>query len=126
MRCLLLILALVPAAAFAQPQEYYGAIAYTVTGKAYGWASDHPTREAAEKAALAHCRKFAEDCRVAVWFRNACAALAIGPKGDYGSAWGETQEATDKEALKLCAKYSKGCVVRHRVCTAGKGPAKKR
>lgn len=110
------LLALAPWVAFAQ--NYFGAIAYSPKTGAHGWAKDHPSREAAERAALAGCRKYANDCRGVVWFRNACGALATGLKREYGSAWGETQAAADSEALKLCAKYSKTCTIKQRVCTA--------
>jgi hypothetical protein len=117
MRGALLILGLLPALALAQ--DYYGAIAYSPGKKAHGWAYNHPTRKAAESAALGNCRKFAPDCKTLVWFKNACAALATGP-GGYGSAWGSTQTAADGEALKLCGQHSKGCSVTRRVCTEGK------
>lgn len=122
MRCALLILALAPAAAFAQAQEYYGAIAYSPRAGAHGWASNHPSRAAAEKAALSHCRKHAKakDCAVQVWFVNACGALAVGADG-FGTAWGNPQQAADDEAFKLCAKHSKACAVIRRVCSDGKG-----
>jgi serine/threonine-protein kinase len=114
-----LVLALFSAPAPAQ-QEYYGAIAYSIKRKAHGWAKNHPSQQAAEETALKNCAKFADDCKIAVWFKDACAALAVGPGGDYGSAWGETQKATDVEALKLCAKYSTNCVITRRVCTFGR------
>lgn len=120
MRCALLILALAPAAAFAQAQEYYGAIAYSPRTGAHGWASNHPSRTAAEKAALSHCRKHGKDCKVQVWFVNACGALAVGADG-FGTAWGSPQQAADDEAFKLCAKHSKACAVVRRVCSDGKG-----
>lgn len=114
MRRTLLLLAFIPAAALAQ--EYYGAIAYSPATQAHGWANDHPSRSAAEKEALLHCRKEAKDCRVLVWFRNACGALAVGPKG-YGWAWADKQATAEIEALKNCSKHSAGCSVNRRVCT---------
>jgi hypothetical protein len=120
MRRALLTLALVPAVVFAQAKEYYGAIAYSLGTGAHGWASNHPSRAAAEKAALSHCRKHAKDCKVQVWFVNACGALAVGADG-FGTAWGNPQKAADDEAFKLCAKHSKACAVVRRVCSDGKG-----
>ena len=116
MRCALLILALAPAAAFAQAQEYYGAIAYSPRTSAHGWANDHPSRQEAEKAALGNCRKFAKDCQVLVWFRNACGAVAVGSKG-YGWGWGEKESSAEIEALKNCSQHSLGCAVQRLVCT---------
>jgi len=114
-RGILVLMLLVPAAAWAQ-QEYYGAIAYSPRTGANGWAYDHPTRAAAEKVALQNCRKNADDCRGIVWFKNACGSLARGPKG-YGSAWGSSQQLADVEAMKLCSQHSPGCNVIRQVCT---------
>lgn len=112
---LLLMAALVPCASFAQDQ--YGAIAYSSRTKAHGWAKDYPTRAAAEKAALGGCAKHADDCGAVLWFKNACGALATGPKGA-GWAWAEAQSAADRSALNACAKHSKACTVKQRVCTS--------
>ena len=114
MRRALLILALIPSAALAQ--EYYGAIAYSPRTGANGWAYDHPTREAAERVAMQNCRKNADDCRGLVWFKNACGAVAAGPKG-YGWGWGASEAIADGEAMKHCTKFSTGCAVKRRVCT---------
>jgi hypothetical protein len=112
----LLILALIPAAAFAQPREYYGAIAYSPRSSAHGWSNDHPSRTEAEKTALANCRKFAKDCRALVSFKNACGALAVGSKG-YGWASAHTEGSAGIEAMKNCSQHSLGCSVHRLVCT---------
>lgn len=117
MRGVLLLLALVPVAAFAQ--DYYGAIAYSPGTGAHGWSLNHPSRNAAEKVALSNCSKHAADCKTQVWFKNACGTLATG-KGGFGTAWGNPQKAADDEALKLCARHAKGCSVVRRVCSDGK------
>jgi len=117
MRGTLLIFLLLPVAAFAQ--DYYGAIAYSPRSGAHGWASNHPSRKAAENVALSNCRKHAPDCKTQVWFKNACGALATG-KGGFGTAWGSVPNAVDDEALKLCAKHAKECAVVRRVCSDGK------
>jgi hypothetical protein len=100
----------------ASAADLYGAIAYSRSSAAHGWAKDHPSREAAERAALSGCRKHASDCQNVLWFRNACGTLAIGAEGP-GWAWAETQSAADKEAMKLCAAHSTDCSVKRRVCT---------
>lgn len=111
----MLIAVIVPCAAFAQ--DYFGAIAYSPRTGADGWARDHPSRAAAERAALAGCREHAKDCRKVVWFKNACGALAISAKA-YGWGWGPTQALADAEAMKACSKHANGCKVKRRVCTA--------
>jgi hypothetical protein len=110
----LMLLLLGPAAASAA--DYYGAIAYSRSSAAHGWAKDHPSREAAERAALAGCRKHAADCSAVLWFKNACGALATGPKGA-GWAWDQTQSVADQGAINACAKHSTACTVKRRVCT---------
>jgi Domain of unknown function (DUF4189) len=114
------ILLLLPAAAHAQLQEYFGAIAYSPTSGAHGWAKDHPSRDAAERASLAECRKRAKDCRNVLWFKNGCGALAISAKA-YGWGWGSTQALADGEAIKACSRHAKGCKVTSRACTTGAG-----
>jgi hypothetical protein len=113
---LLLVLGLAAAHA-AHGAEYYGAIAYSAGKKAHGWSKDFPSRAAAEKAAVASCAKHAEDCKSVLWFKNACGALALGPKGA-GWAWDLKQEAADTSAVSACAKHSTACTVKRRVCTS--------
>jgi serine/threonine-protein kinase len=97
-------------------QEYFGAIAYSPSTRAHGWAKDHPSREAAEHAALSGCSKHADDCSTVLWFKNACGALATGPKGA-GWAWDQVQSVADQGAISACAKHSTACTVKRRVCT---------
>ena len=73
----LAMLAVVPCVAAAQ--ELFGAIAYSEKAQKYGWANNYPTRDDATKAALEFCAKNGPDCRVVLWFRNACGALVTGP-----------------------------------------------
>jgi len=96
--------------------DRYGAIAYSPTTRAHGWAYDYATQADAEAAALANCRKHASDCLVPVWFRNACGALAVGPRG-YGSGWGTDQSIAEGYALQTCRQYSDSCVIQRWVCT---------
>ena len=101
-------------------QEYFGAIAYSPASGANGWAKDHPSREAAERAAVKGCRQHAKDCKPILWFKNGCGALAVSAKV-YGWGWGSTQKLADAEAIKACAKHAKNCKVTRQVCTAGAG-----
>jgi serine/threonine-protein kinase len=114
LRALLILSLWIPAAAFAQ--DYFGAIAYSPSSGAHGWANDQPSRAAAERAALTGCRSHADDCRTVVWFKNACGTLATGPKV-YGWGWGATQELADGEAMKACAQHASRCTVKQRLCT---------
>jgi serine/threonine-protein kinase len=99
-------------------QEYYGAIAYSPSTRAYGWAYDYASRGGAKERALAQCQRHADanDCVVPVWFRNACGALAIGADG-YGTGWGVSRKLAESYAIQSCGRYSDGCSVVRWVCT---------
>lgn len=97
-------------------QEFYGAIAYSPTTRAHGWAYDYTSHDEAKRHALAQCSRHAEDCVVPVWFRNACGALAVGADG-YGSGWGASRKLAETYAIKSCGRYSGGCAVVRWVCT---------
>ena len=102
--------------------DYFGAIAYSRSNGADGWAKDHPSGAAAERAALAACRKHAKDCRALFWFKNGCGALAMSPSPDKaGWGWGTSQKLADAEAMKACAKQATNCKLKRQVCTAGAG-----
>ena len=99
--------------------DLFGAIAYSPTNGAHGWAKDHPSRAAAQKAARAACSKHAADCKAVLWFKNGCGALSVSEKV-YGWGWGTTQKLADTEAIKACSKHApQGCKVSLQVCTTG-------
>jgi serine/threonine-protein kinase len=97
-------------------ESYFGAIAYSPSTRAHGWAFDYSSRREAEQRALKHCRRHADDCIVPVWFRNACGSLAIGANG-YGSGWGTSRKLAETYAVQSCSRYSDGCAVVRWVCT---------
>jgi len=99
----------------AAAQNNYGAIAYSPSTKAIGWAYDYGSRAAAEDAALVNCRKQANDC-VTHWFYNACAALAVGPAG-YGMAWGADRRLAESNAIRSCQRWTMDCEIKQWVCT---------
>lgn len=97
-------------------QEFYGAIAYSPTTRAHGWAYDYASRGEAKRHALAQCNRHGGDCVVPVWFRNACGALAVGADG-YGSGWGANRKLAETYAIQSCGRYSGGCAIIRWVCT---------
>src|SRR5262245_61101918 len=97
-------------AAARDEERTFGAIAYSPTTRAHGWAYDYGSREDAESRAMAKCSRHAGDCFVPVWFRSACGALAIGVDG-YGSGWGASRKLAETYALQSCNRYSGGCAV---------------
>ena len=106
-----------PAAIPANAANRFGAIAYSASTGAQGWAYDYATREAAESAAVANCQQHAGDCAVPIWFQNACGALAVGPTG-WGSGWGVTRALAETYALQVCGQNSQSCNVQRWVCTS--------
>lgn len=98
-------------------QNYYGAIAYSPSTGSYGYSYDHASRARAEDGAYAECRKHASDCQVALWFRNACGALAVGDDGGWGTGWGSVLQRAESEALGVCGKHTSNCSVIRWVCT---------
>lgn len=98
--------------------DQFGAIAYSTATSANGWAKDHASRQAAERAAVKGCSQHARDCKAVLWFKNGCGALAISAKA-YGWGWGTTQKLADAEAIKACSKHAKNCKVTQQVCTTG-------
>ncbi|MEZ5800215.1 MAG: DUF4189 domain-containing protein [Nitratireductor sp.] len=84
--------------------KQFGAIAYSPNTGAHGYSYDYSSRGEAETYAMNECRKYAGDCRVAIWFRNACGALAVGNIGGWGSGWGDGQQRV-VEAINTCQQY---------------------
>lgn len=105
----------------AQAADRYGAIAYSVASGAIGVAADNASQDEAESVALANCRAEAgqaDDCKNVMWVRNACAVLAIGDDGGWGTHWGQDKATAERNGLGTCAQYSRTCKVVRRVCTS--------
>lgn len=96
----------------------YGAIAYSPSTGAFGRSWDYPNRRGAERRALNGCRAHARDCRVAIWFRNACGALAVGNRGGWGSGWGNSRSRAQNEARAVCRRHTNNCKIRVWQCTS--------
>lgn len=98
----------------------FGAIAYSDSTGAYGWAYNYDSRQGAERAAIGFCRDTedeAQDCRVLAWFNGACGALAIDPDGPYGADWGRTRQDAATKALVVCRESGgEACEVEQVVC----------
>lgn len=95
----------------------FGAIAYSPFTGHWGWSRNYESRSTAEHVALLECRvRSSRGCRVAVHFRNACGALAIGPDG-WGTGWGVTRARAQSEARGVCGQHSRACTIRMTVCS---------
>jgi len=122
MRSMLLVLAVVGQAALLAPtaavaRDYYGAIAYSQSTRSHGYSYDYRSRAAAEQRAYNECAQYGAGCRIAVWFRNACGALAVGRDGGWGTGWHRTRSGAQANAIRKCSSVSHGCRVIRWVCT---------
>ena len=100
--------------------ERFGAIAYSEGTRKHGFSYGQPSRQAAEQAALGHCREFGgdADCRVEVWFKNSCGALAVSGRGAYGTAWAHTTAQAERQALDYCnERATVPCRIDRTVCS---------
>jgi serine/threonine-protein kinase len=94
----------------------YGAIAYSWRTGAYGYGYNYPTRSSAERRALNECGSL--DCRVVVWVRNACAALAENRTGEVAWAWDPSKDRAAEAALARCrSKGGQNCRILCAGCT---------
>lgn len=98
--------------------DFYGALAYSQRTGAHGYSYDHRSRNAAEQRALGECANYGADCRVAIWFRNACGALAVGAGNGYGSGWGTSRSIAQSYALAGCRRHTRNCSIVRTVCTS--------
>jgi serine/threonine-protein kinase len=98
--------------------DNFGAISYSSVTGAYGLSYDYRSRNAAERRAIRECEGYAGsgDCRILVWFRNACGALAQGD-GGVGTGWGANVSIAQQYALQSCRRYYRNCRVVKWVCT---------
>ena len=100
-----------------EARNKFGAIAISPTTKAISWAYNYNTKWQANQAALKKCYNQASDCKIAIWFQNACGAVAIGANGGWGAHWGRTIKRAKWNAKKACSKYDRYCQVTRWVCT---------
>jgi hypothetical protein len=98
-------------------QNHFGAIAYSPSSRAQGYAFDYSTQAEAQARALAECSAKGQGCQSTIWFQNACGALAVGSDGGWGGDWGADQQTAEQKAIAVCSKYTTGCSVVRWVCT---------
>jgi hypothetical protein len=116
--------ALLFAAAPAQAERDWGALALSERSTAYGYARDFDTQEGAAERALAECAKNARDCRVHTAWRNACLVLAGSIDGPFGWAWGAPERTRAQRALDQCRQRGAvNCKVVETICSgSASGP----
>ncbi|WP_397608755.1 DUF4189 domain-containing protein [Silanimonas sp.] len=99
-------------------EDRFGAIAISSSDGAYATSSNLPTREAAEREALAQCRaRGGEACAVAGYHQNLCTTFAWGG-GRYAINAAPTVESSREKSLRVCAEESGGdCEVIETFCS---------
>jgi hypothetical protein len=117
MRCLLAATLLfgIATQTMANPRDSkagsFAAIAYHPKGTEFGWATERRTSREAGAEALKQCGH--PRCEVSITVRNACAALARGPKHSKTSK-GVTRADAESRALSRCGS---GCEILTWTCT---------
>jgi uncharacterized protein DUF4189 len=96
------------------PRGAWGAVAYSSTTGAYGFAVDQASRRTAEMQAFRQC---GADCDVLKTFRNACGAIAEAEK-HYAWDTGASREIAEMKARKKCGTDT--CRISVWACTGGK------
>ena len=108
-------LAATPALAGHEPT--FGAIAYSQDSGAYASTWGHATKKGAEEAALASCTEVGPGCKVVIWTRDACAAIATAPGYGYGTKWAPERGRSEIKALETCLEYNDTCAILTSMCT---------
>jgi len=89
----------------------FGAIAYSPSAGAYGWATDKQGRESAEWFATTRCYNAARhirqygpvtDVAKVAWGRDIVLALAVNGRGGYGVGFGPTARKAERKARRHC------------------------
>jgi serine/threonine-protein kinase len=102
----------------AAAEDQFGAIAFSPETGSVGWSYNQQSRRQAERAAMGNCRGYADDCRIATYFRNACGAVAQSPDGGWGADWGVDRREAERNAIDACYNEgNSGCRVIRWACT---------
>jgi hypothetical protein len=109
----------------ARAEGSYGAIAYSPESDNSAAAADKATQREAEDEALKSCRDETksnpDSCQSALWFKDACGALAKDSKGSaWGTGWGDTQKIATNWALNVCRQFGgSDCKLVVSICSPG-------
>ena len=96
-------------------QDYYGAIAFDIITGQSSESWDFSTRTEAERVALRDC---AGNCRIAVWFKNSCGALAQSSStGAFGWAHNTNPNTAESKAISQCQDRANDCQLIASACT---------
>ena len=89
-----------------QPVDYWGALAIdSINGKTSGSAINRASKSEAGKDAMIGCANN-RDCRVAVYFKNSCGAVATNGSSVDAAAYDVTPAVAEQKAVAKCNKDS--------------------
>lgn len=95
----------------------YGSIAFGSHG-AEGISWNKIDSATADNAALASCRRYANDCKIVYRYQNTCAALAVAKGAQhFESATGGTENAAKANSEATCRKQWGTCVSNLSACS---------
>lgn len=100
--------------------DYYGAIAYSQSSGRFGSAWSFPSQSAAEQKALVLCNR--ADCKIVIWFKNACGSLARARSGAIAWSGGKDLEEAKRLASNECTRRWGSCKLICSVCSRGDVP----
>jgi hypothetical protein len=92
--------------------DNWGAIAYDDTDGHWGLSYNYATRGEAERVAIQECG--VRSCKVAIWFKNSCGAVAQSATY-WGVGEGNSRREAERESLSACGQRS--CEVVAWACT---------
>ncbi|HGY5554687.1 MAG: DUF4189 domain-containing protein [Prochlorococcus sp.] len=92
-------------------------MAFSQDTGASGSAWNYEAKWQAENRSLRECSKHGRGCKVVLWFRNACGALATSPGNGYGTQWNSGEYGARSGALRECRKYNRTCSIKTSFCS---------
>jgi hypothetical protein len=108
------LFALLGGAVSAAAADNFGAIAFSSGSGATGHSYDYDSRDGAEERALQEC---GPGCKVVLWFKNACGALAVGDGSGFGTGWASSRSEAENLAMGYCRQNTGGCQISRWACT---------
>ena len=86
-----------------QNRDSWGAIAYSVKDKGFGYSDGWQDLARAKRTALDNCSRYGTACQVWMWYNRECGALAAdGEKIGWGTS--SVKHTADQRALAECTK----------------------
>lgn len=95
--------------------DKFGAIAYSSSTGKTGNSWNYSRLSEAYNKALESCGQ--NDCEIAIWFRSACGALAVGNNGCWEAHWGANRSDAERKAMNSCSQRCEECRIIASPCT---------